>query len=360
MRREARCLFVFTIVALLVGCRRDSAPDASRRPAPANGAWPDVEDVVAQLEGHHCRYSVQVLGECAPRPTRGFFDYLFTRHDDRWTCPTGAARCLAKMGPAAAAAVPALIRALEQGPPDYDTGDGVIPVRSSVIEALGRSGDARAVAPLGRAVSEPSYTVAALGALGDLGPLAQGQAAVVASVLEARIADTEGRARTCAEAVRQYDDFLANDAVVERLKAAHPEETRFLVSPAEHDAALRALDRSTDTYIRGREGRCRDLVADRRGAARAVGGVAGSVGARSNEVASRGRGAGAAGGAGIRSARAVCEGRRPAGPRGAGPESEGAMTCERDGSAAAAGPGGEGAGGQRCLRPAIPRQPAFG
>jgi|688.fasta_scaffold28435_3 hypothetical protein len=262
MRREARCLFVFTIVALLVGCRRDSAPDASRRPAPANGAWPDVEDVVAQLEGHHCRYSVQVLGECAPRPTRGFFDYLFTRHDDRWTCPTGAARCLAKMGPAAAAAVPALIRALEQGPPDYDTGDGVIPVRSSVIEALGRSGDARAVAPLGRAVSEPSYTVAALGALGDLGPLAQGQAAVVASVLEARIADTEGRARTCAEAVRQYDDFLANDAVVERLKAAHPEETRFLVSPAEHDAALRALDRSTDTYIRGREGRCRDLVGD--------------------------------------------------------------------------------------------------
>jgi HEAT repeat protein len=262
MSREARCLFVWTILSLLVGCQRDSAPAASRVPAPANGAWPDADDVVAQLEGRHCRYSVQLLTECQPRPPRGLFEYLFTRHDDRWTCPTGAARCLAKMGPAAAAAVPALVRALEQGPPDYDTGDGVIPVRSSVIEALGKSGDARAVEPLGRAVSEPPYAVAALWALRDLGPLAQGQAGAVASALEARVADTEGRARACAEAVRQYDYFLANDAVVERLKAAHPEQTRFLVTPAEHAAALRALDRSTDTYVRGREGRCRDLVGD--------------------------------------------------------------------------------------------------
>lgn len=251
---------VVALATLSAACERDLAPSAQS--GRANASTPDVAEVVAQLEGRHCRYSAQLLTKCQPRPPRGLLDYLFTRQDDRWTCPTGAARCLAKMGPAAAAAVPALIRALEQGPPDYDTGDGVIPVRSSVIKALGKIGDARAVEPLGRVVSEPKYAVAALWALRDLGPLSQGQTEAVASALEARIADTEGRARACAAAVRQYDYFLANDAVVERLKAAHPEQTRFLVTPAEHAAALLALDRSTDAYVRGREGRCRDLVGD--------------------------------------------------------------------------------------------------
>ncbi|MBM4377796.1 MAG: HEAT repeat domain-containing protein [Deltaproteobacteria bacterium] len=164
------------VLACLAGCERGGHPVTSAE-APA------LEEIVAQLEGRHCRFGVDALDSCQPRPPRGVLGWLLTRYEDRRTCPTGAARCLAKMGPAAAAAVPALLHALEQCPPGHGTGDGVIPVRSSVIEALGKIGDARAVEPLGHIVSEPPYAVAALWALRDLGPLAQGQAAAVASAL---------------------------------------------------------------------------------------------------------------------------------------------------------------------------------
>lgn len=120
------------VLACLAGCERSG-------PLPRAGEAPPVEEVVAQLEGHHCRFGVDALDSCQPRPPRGVLGWLLTRHEDRWTCPTGAARCLARMGPSAASAVPALLRSLEGGPGDHDTGDGVIPVRSSVIDALGKS-----------------------------------------------------------------------------------------------------------------------------------------------------------------------------------------------------------------------------
>jgi HEAT repeat protein len=164
------------------------------------------------------------------------------------------------MGPAAKAALPALLQALETGPHDHDTGDGAIPVRSSVIEALGRSKDARAVEPLGRVLAEPRYLFAALRALGDLGPIAQPQSAALASRLEARIADTAGRAEACAEAVRQLDDRLALAVLADQKRRAHPEETMIRSTPAEHEAARRALDRGSATYARDREAACRDLV----------------------------------------------------------------------------------------------------
>lgn len=221
-----------------------------------------MEDVVAQLEGRHCRLGVDALDSCQPRPPRGVLGWLLTRHEDRWTCPTGAARCLAKMGAAAQPAVPALLRALESGPGDHDTGDGVIPVRSSVIDALGKSGDARAVVPLVRALAEPAYAFSALEALRHLGPLAQGHADAVASVLAGRIADTKGRVQACARSIQQLEYRLATQAVADRLQREHPEQTRFLIPPAELEAAMRALDRASPEYVRAREGACRDFVAE--------------------------------------------------------------------------------------------------
>jgi len=245
------------VLACLAGCER-SGP----LPAAGEAHTVPVEEVVAQLEGRHCRFGVGALDSCQPRPPRGLLGWLLTRSEDRWTCPTGAARCLAKMGPSASAAVPALLRALESGPGDYDTGDGVIPVRSAVIDALGKSGDARAVLPLVRALSEPAYAFPVLEALRDLGPLAQGHADTVASVLTARIADTEGRAQACARAIQQLEYRLAIQAVADRLQREHPEQTHFVIPPAEQEAAMHALDRTSPDSVRAREGACRDIVAD--------------------------------------------------------------------------------------------------
>ncbi|MFN8772014.1 MAG: HEAT repeat domain-containing protein [bacterium] len=199
---------------------------------------------------------------CAARPVRGTLEWAFTRHEDRWTCPTGAARCLGKMGPSARPAVPALIKALASGIKDHDTGDGVIPVRSSIIEALGRTGDPRAIDPIADLLSGEADAYVALEALAALGPPAAHRAHDVSKFLKARIADEEGRQARCARAVQQLDYLLANDAVVERLQRDNPTQTRFLISPQEHATALAALDRTTQRYREAREGRCRDLVGE--------------------------------------------------------------------------------------------------
>ena len=249
---------ILCATALLVGCERSATPSTSQ----ANVPPPSVNDVVAQLEGHHCRLAVEPRDACAPRPVRGPLEWAFTRLEDRWTCPTGAARCLGKMGPSARPAVPALIKALASGIKDHDTGDGVIPVRSSIIEALGRTGDVLAVDPVADLLPNEADAYAALEALAALGPPAARRAHDVSKFLEARIADEQGRQARCARAVQQLDYLLANDAVVERLKREHPAQTRFLVSPQEHASALAALDRTTQRYREDREGRCRDLVGE--------------------------------------------------------------------------------------------------
>jgi hypothetical protein len=265
--RDWRPALLLGLAMRVAACERDIVSPGPSVPATASA--PDVDDVVAQLEGRHCRYGVDALDACEPRPRRGLLGWIVTRHEDRWTCPTGAARCLAKLGPAARAAVPALLRALDHGPQDVDTGDGVIPVRSSVIEALGRSGDARAVAPVARELTAPAYAFVALEALRELGPIALAQADAVASVLDARLADTDGQARACAQAVTQLELRLATSTVADRLQRAHPAQTRFTIPPADLDAALQAIDRDAEEYRRNREGACRDPVAE--AAVRALG-----------------------------------------------------------------------------------------
>jgi hypothetical protein len=249
---------ILCATAVLIGCERGTAPPTSQ----ANVPPPSVKDVVGQLEGHHCRFAVEPPDACAPRPVRGPLEWAFTRHEDRWTCPTGAARCLGKMGPYARPAVPALIKALASGIKDHDTGDGVIPVRSSIIEALGRTGDVLAVDPVADLLPNEPDAYAALEALAALGSPAARRARDVSKFLEARIADEEGRQARCARAVQQLDYLLANDAVVERLQRERPAQTRFLISPKEHATALAALDRTTQRYREAHEGRCRDLVGE--------------------------------------------------------------------------------------------------
>jgi HEAT repeat protein len=147
-----------------------------------------VERLVAQLEGKCCSFHTE--------PVEGQLDDQCKAHDRstwgmRWlagrpTCAKWAAQCLGQMGGEAAASVPALVEALDHGPNNFDTGDGIVPARDAVMLALGRIGDPRAVGPLlqalrnprpvdvgpgavGYASSEPVGEAAALEALGMLG-----------------------------------------------------------------------------------------------------------------------------------------------------------------------------------------------
>jgi HEAT repeat protein len=162
--------------------------------------------------------------------------------------------------------VPALLQALDSGPEDRDTGHGytgvgVISVRSKVIEALGRIGDARALGPLARVLAtQPAYARVTLEAMQALGPQASSQAGLITAVLEARIADRAGRAKACRRAVLALDQQLATKAVVERLQRQHPERTVHTFQDAEVTAALRMLDRRSPAYRKQREGVCRDEV----------------------------------------------------------------------------------------------------
>jgi HEAT repeat protein len=209
-----------------------------------------VQGLVRQLEGGPFQFRAEG-DRCSLRRPAAFPASLFTwllEGDDDLISRADAARCLGQLGPAARSAVPALLQALNSGPEDRDTGHGytgvgVISVRSAVIEALGRIGDRRALEPLGGVLATPpAYARVTLEAMQALGPLASGQAGLIAEVLEARIADRAGRAKACRRAVLALDQDLARRAVVA--------------------AALRTLDRRTLEYLKNREGVCRDPVAE--------------------------------------------------------------------------------------------------
>jgi HEAT repeat protein len=167
--------------------------------------------------------------------------------DDDLISRADAARCLGQLGPAARPAVPALLRALKSGPEDRDTGHGItgvgiISVRSAVIEALGRIGDARALGPLARVLAtQPAHVRVSLEAMQALGPQASSQAGLITAVLKARIADRAERTLACRRAVRALEVQLAREAVVQRLQRQHPERTRHVFQDADVAAALRAL-----------------------------------------------------------------------------------------------------------------------
>ena len=229
---------------------------------------PSVQGLVGQLEGGQYRFRAEG-DSCRQRRDAAFPASVFIwllGGDDDLISREDAARCLGQLGPAARPAVPALLRALESGPDDRDTGHGytgvgVISVRRAVIEALGRIGDARALGPLARVLAtKPAYARVTLEAMQALGPQASSQAGLITAVLEARIADRAGRAKACRRAVLALDQQLATKAVVERLQRQHPERTVHTFQDAEVTAALRVLDRRSPAYRKQREGVCRDEV----------------------------------------------------------------------------------------------------
>jgi HEAT repeat protein len=248
-------LAVPAVLIALVGCQ--GAPERL-----------SVEGLVRQLEGGPFQFRAEG-DRCSLRRPAAFPASLFTwllEGDDDLISRADAARCLGQLGPAARSAVPALLQALNSGPEDRDTGYGytgvgVISVRSAVIEALGRIGDGRALGPLARVLAtQPAYARVTLEAMQALGPLASGQAGLIAEVLDARIADRPGRYKACRRAVLALDERLATEAVVERLQRQHPERTSHLLPEAEVTAALRVLDRRSPDYLKQREGVCRDAV----------------------------------------------------------------------------------------------------
>jgi HEAT repeat protein len=109
------------------------------------------------------------------------------------------------MGTAAQRATPDLIQATQTWPRNFDTGDGVIPVRDSILEALGRTGDPRAVDPLMRALSDPR-PLGALRGLELLGPSAARSVPRILSVLNAARATDRSVVEAGARALASIGD----------------------------------------------------------------------------------------------------------------------------------------------------------
>jgi HEAT repeat protein len=133
-------------------------------PVPALAA-PSVQDLIAQLDGRGCAYTVEGYPErCVERP----FAYSRVAHwllpYSAYECPAAAARCLALLKGQARSAVPALVRALRDGPSDFDTGDGSIPARTCFARALGEIGDPSAIEPLIEALRSQRPVAAPFGA----------------------------------------------------------------------------------------------------------------------------------------------------------------------------------------------------
>jgi HEAT repeat protein len=250
-------LAVPAVLIGLLACQRKTEP-------------PLVHALIGQLEGGAFRFRAEG-DRCNLRRDGAFpanlLSWLLEGNDDL-TSRADAARCLGQMGPAARPAVPALLRALDSGPGDRDTGHGytgvgIVSVRSAAIEALGRIGDGRTLGPLARVLAtQPAHSRVTLEALQVLGPLASSQAGLITAVLNARIADRPGRARACQQSVLALDQNLARRAVVERLERQHPNRSRHVFQEAEVAAALHSLDRRSPESIKQREGVCRDAVAE--------------------------------------------------------------------------------------------------
>lgn len=130
-----------------------------------------LEKYTAQLRGECCQFcteppNAQLDDTCkAEIPGGGWL-----RHPE-YECPMWAARCLGEQGPAAA---PALIEAARNGPDNFDTGDGVIPVRDAILVSLGKTGNASAVPVLLEALAaKRGSPEAAIEGLKWLGPTAR-------------------------------------------------------------------------------------------------------------------------------------------------------------------------------------------
>ena len=239
----------------------------------------EIDTLIAQLENRTCRYSDDPSAPCSKL---SFGSAWLRRFDptSRYRCVVGAARCLEHRGPAATAAVPALLRVLREGPNDYDTGDGVIPARSAVASALGAIGDPRAIDPLAAALAnavpadrgpgalvsrEPAAVGAIAEALGRFGPAAGRHWEPVAALLRSRASDT-----SFFEAQREaFEQAEATKLVIDDLRRHDSTLTSFEVPPTVLARARRRIDRRSPAYIRDLEGRSLDGIAS--AAARTLG-----------------------------------------------------------------------------------------
>ncbi len=231
----------------------------------------DLSELIAQLESRSCAYSTQVHQVCQVRPfteriTDSLLGWLISSHR-QYECPLAAARCLEKLGTKAVEAVPSLIRALREGPDDFDTGDGVIAVRSGTAAALAATRDPRAIPALAEALrNRPGRAERALvDGLGSFATAASEHWEPVAAVLRKRNADA-----TFGENQREhFDRRLALDMATEEIKRRSPGQSSFVIPEEEIRAAYAHIDRGSPKYIRDFEFYTADHTAN--SAARALG-----------------------------------------------------------------------------------------
>jgi HEAT repeat protein len=221
-----------------------------------------LDRLVLQLEGGCCEFHTDPTHEqpdssCKVHTASTSFAARFF---ESRSCQMWAAECIGEMGFAARAATPALIAAVRHGPNNYDTGDGIIPIRDRIVRALGQTGDERALEPLlealenprpvdagpgavGYASKEPVGEVAALGALGLLGPAAAPAIGRILPFLSRPIAHPrdEWIVRSAATALGQIQDPAAIPALMEALsdpkRAPHAARALGEFGPAAGEAA---------------------------------------------------------------------------------------------------------------------------
>lgn len=170
-----------------------------------------LEKYTAQLRGECCQFcteptDAQLDRSCKDQVPRG----RWLSHSE-YECPMWAAQCLGEQGPKAA---PALIEAARNGPDNFDTGDGIIPVRDAILVSLGKTGNADAVPVLLDALSNKRGSPeAALEGLKWLGPVARPAVPTILPMLA-----IPGRIREyTADALGAIGDPSAVPALIEAL-----------------------------------------------------------------------------------------------------------------------------------------------
>lgn len=232
---------------------------------------PDLNELSLQLENRSCAYSTQAFEACRLRPLKdrlidSVFGWLIAPRQ-QYECPLGAARCLEKMGPKAVPVVPALLKALKEGPNDFDTGDGVIAVRSGFAAALAASRDPRAIDALALALEQrPAESeTAILEALASFGPQAGAHWKLAADRLHARNLDRGFGARMR----EQLEWSMAVDLAQKEIQRRNPGSTSYVIPNEEIARARGRIERDSPAYLETLESRGADHLAV--AAARALG-----------------------------------------------------------------------------------------
>lgn len=190
--------------------------------------------LIYQVQGKCCFYTTKSTSDPKTYCQEKFNPFV---PRFKYKCVSDAALCLGGMGKDASKAVPALIKALETGPNNYNTGDGTIPTRNDIMYALGATGDPRAVKPLIAALYSPRLEDthrhgfqrpqplgqdAAMYALGSLGPTAK---EAVPHIIPFLNNSRSNLFEAAAKALTQIKDPRAIPALIEALN--HPTYSEF-------------------------------------------------------------------------------------------------------------------------------------